>query len=181
MASSETKGQEMHKLIIFDADGTLRRCTIPGQPCPNNYGQSEIIPGVTERLRELAHADNPPACFIASNQGGVAFGYLSASMALQMLRHMGHALRLNTGLRPWGVHVCFHHPDGTLEPYAIDCACRKPRPGLLYEIMVGVEIGPNDTLYVGDMESDKLAAEAAGVDFEFAKDFFGWEADNDEV
>jgi len=26
---------EKKKLVIFDADGTLRRCTVPGQPCPN--------------------------------------------------------------------------------------------------------------------------------------------------
>lgn len=31
------------KLIIFDADGTLRRCTVPGQPCPNKDGEWELM------------------------------------------------------------------------------------------------------------------------------------------
>jgi len=32
-----------------------------------------------------------------------------------------------------------------------------------------------DTVYIGDMDSDQQAAEAAGVQFMWAKDFFGRE------
>jgi FMN phosphatase YigB (HAD superfamily) len=32
----------------------------------------------------------------------------------------------------------------------------------------------SDVLYVGDMASDREAAERAGIDFCFAGDFFGW-------
>jgi phosphoglycolate phosphatase-like HAD superfamily hydrolase len=33
---------------------------------------------------------------------------------------------------------------------------------------------PAETLMVGDSDTDKQAAEAAGVRFEWAADFFGW-------
>ena len=36
--------------------------------------------------------------------------------------------------------------------------------------------GTRDAMMIGDMESDHLAAEAAGIPFQWAADFFGWEA-----
>jgi len=52
---------------------------------------------------------------------------------------------------------------------------RKPAPGMLLQAMTEAGVAPDDTLFVGDMESDRLAAEAAGVRFMWARDFFGWE------
>lgn len=46
------------KLIIFDADGTLRRCTVPGQPCPNKADEWELMPGAKERLATLPKAED---------------------------------------------------------------------------------------------------------------------------
>jgi len=158
-----------YSLIIFDADGTLRRCTIEGQPCPNDESQWELIPGVLECLNSL---EGDPACFIASNQAGVAFGYMSFQVAKDLLMNLAERLRRETALRPWGVRLCPHHANATERAFRVDCACRKPRPGMLYEIMVVQNIGPGETLYVGDMESDKRVARAAGCGFVWAFDFF---------
>ena len=35
------------------------------------------------------------------------------------------------------------------------------------------EVEREETLFVGDMESDRFAAENAGCDFQWARDFFG--------
>jgi len=43
----------MYRLIIFDADGTLRCCTVPGQVCPNADNQWELLPNVKEKLSEI--------------------------------------------------------------------------------------------------------------------------------
>ena len=52
-------------------------------------------------------------------------------------------------------------------------AWRKPAPGMLREAMAMAAVGPADTLFVGDQPCDEAAAEAAGVRFEWAEDFFG--------
>lgn len=46
-----------------------------------------------------------------------------------------------------------------------NCACRKPKPGLLLEAMKDFFIEKSRTIFVGDMDSDSKAAKAAGVEF----------------
>ena len=63
------------KLYIFDADGTLRRTTVEGLPCPNKPGDWELMPGVRGRLAEIARAASGGGVHfgVASNQGGVVY------------------------------------------------------------------------------------------------------------
>ncbi|MEU7599308.1 HAD hydrolase-like protein [Streptomyces sp. NPDC039022] len=50
---------------------------------------------------------------------------------------------------------CPHSPD-------TGCSCRKPRPGLLHAALTRMGAVPDETVLVGDHESDLLAAEAVG-------------------
>lgn len=162
-------GAMNYRLIIFDADGTLRRCTVPGQPCPNRPGEWELIPGVRECLARLDWGQTCVA--IASNQAGVALGYLTAQDAIDMLHATGQAAFgawLPGGIATAHVRICPHRPaDG--------CQCRKPAPGMVLDIMAHYRVAPAETLYVGDMDSDRECAARAGVDFRWAADFFGWD------
>src|SRR3954469_23765035 len=76
------------RLIIFDADGTLRRTTVEGLPCPNRPGEWELIPGVRERLGEIDWGAGGARFGVASNQGGVGVGYLSLTAARRLLEEM---------------------------------------------------------------------------------------------
>jgi HAD superfamily hydrolase (TIGR01662 family) len=50
---------------------------------------------------------------------------------------------------------------------------RKPNPGMLQAAMKHFEVQPDETIFVGDMETDRDAAQNSGIsDFFFAKDFF---------
>lgn len=158
-----------YRLVIFDADWTLRRCTVAGQPCPNAPDQWELMPGVKEALAEIdwgsPHAGKV-AYGIASNQAGVAYGFLTEDVAFRLLKDM--AVEAFGGWPATGtIQMCSHFKDA-------GCACRKPGALMLERLMQMWRVRPGDTLYVGDMESDRQAAEQAGVDFMWAKDFFGW-------
>ncbi len=53
------------------------------------------------------------------------------------------------------------------------CPCRKPKPGMLLDLAQAHGLELARTLLVGDSESDRRCAEAAGVGaFMWAKDFF---------
>ncbi len=156
-----------YDLIIFDADGTLRRCTVPGQVCPNAPDQWELLPGVAETLAEIewgAPSRGRTGLGIASNQAGIARGYLSEELARRMLEDTVEAA---AGFRPveGSVELC---PHGTRE----GCSCRKPEPGMLIRLMDFWKTYPEKTLFVGDMKSDRGAARNAGCDFSWAADFF---------
>lgn len=161
------------RLLIFDVDGTLRRCTIPGQPCPNAPGEWELLPNVQATLQQyrFSHAPEDKRAMVVSNQGGVGLGYLTEAVCGRLL--------LDTIKAAFGYthsiyfYLCPHAPTQ-------GCVCRKPLPFLLhlacYEANEtqgpGEYIGLGETLYIGDMDSDRDAAERAGVTFCWAQDFF---------
>lgn len=157
-----------YKLIIFDADGTLRYCTVPGQPCPNRSGEWELYPDVMEKLASFnwtAPGDGSGVGYgIASNQGGVGSGYFAEDTAMTLLK--------DTFIEAFG----FQPAEGTIEmcphvPYS-GCICRKPEPEMLNRLMKIYSVSPDSVLFVGDRDADRDAASNAGCDFQWVTEFF---------
>lgn len=150
-------------LYIFDLDGTL---VLPhsGDRFARDEHDWELLPGRLDRLWRLRHEGH--VLTLASNQGGVSFGYLTAEQAGRYVERVAR--------RVGAVHtqVCFHHPEGTVERYRLDCPYRKPQPGMLLALLHQADARPEEAVHVGDLYSDKQAAEAANVAFMWAYDFF---------
>jgi D-glycero-D-manno-heptose 1,7-bisphosphate phosphatase len=154
-------------LIIFDKDGTLianfnnRPANIPDEQRPP--------PGVIEKMAALRSQGHTLA--IASNQGGVAWGFISEAQAQALVKD---AARKIGGVDFW--RCCCYDERAAAKnpgsPYARPNYRRKPRPGMLREIIQSAGVSPAETLMIGDSESDKQAAKAAGVAFAYAQDFF---------
>lgn len=145
------------RLVIFDADNTLRRVTVPGRVCPWGPEEWEPLPGIREALAGLSWGEGGLRLAVASNQDQVFYGHLTADMARRLLMDAAEAA---TGHRPeeGAVRFCAHAMDA-------GCACRKPAPGLLLEAMAHHGVGPAQTLFVGDAEVDREAAARASVAF----------------
>ncbi len=156
------------RLYVFDADGTLRRTTVPGLPCPNGPGEWELIPGVRERLARIEWGEGGARFGVATNQGGVGLGYMTLAAARSLVEEMVLAA-FGVPAPPGSVEICPHAPHW-------GCGCRKPRPGMLLNLMRRFSVAPGETLYVGDMDRDEGAARAAGTRFMWAHEFFGWPA-----
>jgi len=149
-------------LIIFDKDNTLiAPCN--GRPA-NTVAEQRLLPGVVEKCAELREQGHVLA--IASNQGGVAFGYLTQLEAQVLVRHAARLI----GAADW--EMCPHHPGGTITPYTQACTCRKPAPGMLHTLMRRLRYTPRNTIYIGDQDTDRQAAQAAGCRFIWASEFF---------
>lgn len=157
-----------YKLIIFDADGTLRYCTVPGQPCPNRAGEWNLYPDVVEKLACFNWAgpgDKSGVGYgIASNQGGVGSGYFAEDTAMNLLN--------DTFIEAFG----FTPAEGTIQmcphiPYS-GCSCRKPAPGMLDNLIDLYSVNPSTVLFVGDRDDDKNAASNAGCQFQWISEFF---------
>jgi D-glycero-D-manno-heptose 1,7-bisphosphate phosphatase len=157
-------GERAVRLYVFDADGTLRRTRVPGQPSPRAAGEWELLPDVVPRLRAIRWGDEGARLGIASNQDQIAYGHLTAVMAHTLLMEMAVAA---TGHAPPPEAVAFC-PHALEEP----CDCRKPAPGLLLRIMSRYGARAAETLFVGDSPVDAEAARRAGVPFAWAHDFF---------
>ena len=157
---------EGYRLVVFDADDTLRETTVPGKPCPHGPEEWVLRPNVREVLRHIPWGGvSAPSIGLASNQDQVAYGFLSLEMAQRLLLDLAVAA---TGSIPprEALQLCPHTLDA-------GCECRKPRPQMLLNIMEHYGVRPGDTLFVGNDEVDREAATRAGVTFMWATDVFG--------
>jgi len=156
----------MYKMVIFDVDGTLVQPK-SGATFRKSADDWQWLPGRLKKLQELKEQGVRLA--IATNQGGVAFGFMQKEHILAEL----HRTAYEAGIPAGGVYVCYTHPKAKIEQYRADDDRRKPGPRMLQEAMNDFETDQHETLYVGDREEDEQAAKAAGVAFVWASTFFG--------
>jgi D-glycero-D-manno-heptose 1,7-bisphosphate phosphatase len=151
------------KLVIFDLNNTLANTPfIDKQPLA-------LLPGRLEKCQELREQGITLA--IASNQGGVAFGFTIEAIATQEVADIAKQIGAEHFM------VAFGHPKPKrgFERYGSPemLSLRKPEPGMLINLMRVCGASPDETIMVGDREEDSLAAGAAGVKFVLAELFFG--------
>lgn len=151
------------KLYIFDLNGTLANTPfIDHQPLAP-------LPGRKEKIAELLASGAKIA--IASNQGGVAFGYQTPEQAREEVMGLASSLGITH------IELAFGHPKPKwgYEEYGMPkhMERRKPEAGMLLAAMKEYGISPEETLMVGDRDEDQGAAEKAGCHFMWTQDFFG--------
>lgn len=149
-------------LIVFDADNTLRRTLVPGQPCPHRPDQWELIPGVRETIRAYDWSEHRIG--VASNQDQIGYALIDEAMALRLLADMARSA-FGDAADPALIRACPHVEHDR-------CACRKPRPGMLLDLCAAANVAPSQALFVGDAPTDAECAAAAGTHFISADAFF---------
>lgn len=102
------------------------------------------------------------AIFVVTNQSGIARGYYTEGQ-MQVLHDFIKSEALKKGGKIEKFYHCPHHKDGKIKEYAIDCDCRKPKPGMLLKAMEEYDIDKEDSFMIGDKPGDVAAAEAAGI------------------
>jgi len=59
------------------------------------------------------------------------------------------------------IAFCSHHPNA-IDPAMRDCSCRKPKPGMIFDLASRHQIDLNRSVMIGDRDTDMAAANAAG-------------------
>ena len=92
---------------------------------------------------------------IVTNQSAVGRGLISLDTANEINNRLVNLIHSNGGQID-GVFICPHTPDD-------DCACRKPKPGLLLQASKELSLNLHRSWMIGDAWSDVQAGQAAGV------------------
>ena len=155
------------RLALLDRDGTLIDVVRDEETGSINVAfhprQIRLLDGVVEGLCLLAEGGYRLA--IATNQPGPAKGQFSRA-AVEATNAALVELLSTHGIRIEKVAACLHHPEGGAGGDASlvgPCACRKPKPGLLLDLMGAFGVAPERTWMIGDSMADVEAARAAGV------------------
>ena len=121
---------------------------------------TDWVPGIFELVAD-AHARGH-GCIVVTNQAGIGRGLYDEAGFLAYTAWM-HAQFAARGTPLLATFFCPHHPDAGIGEYRLDCACRKPRPGMLLSAIARFGIDAAQSLMVGDKQGDLDAAAAAGV------------------
>jgi len=143
--------------IFFDRDGVLNLDL-------GHVGSVERfiwIPGARQAVK-LAN-DSGYTTFVVTNQSGVARGLFTEADVRAIHEHMDLELG-EIGARIDSYAYCPHYVEGVLAEYAIQCNCRKPRPGMITELIKRWSVDPTSSILIGDKATDLAAARAAGID-----------------
>lgn len=118
------------------------------------------MPGVVKAIRALNDAGY--LVFVITNQSGVARGMFSEQDVGDLHDWMRGELQRD-GARIDDFRFCPHHTEGSVADYAVDCDCRKPKPGMLRDLMSAWPVRAQGSFMIGDKPSDVEAAKAAGL------------------
>ncbi|MGX9392315.1 D-glycero-alpha-D-manno-heptose-1,7-bisphosphate 7-phosphatase [Nitrobacteraceae bacterium UC4446_H13] len=118
------------------------------------------MPGVTTAIRTLNEAGY--LVFVITNQSGVARGMFSENDVRILHDWMRNELQRD-GARIDDFRFCPHHAEGSITEYARDCDCRKPKPGMLRDLMTAWPVRAQGSFVIGDKPSDIEAAKAVGL------------------
>ena len=146
----------MNKAVFFDRDGTLNE----EDHYLHKIEDFKWIEGAIDAIKYCN--DNGYLAIVITNQSGVARGYYPESDIIKLYDWMNADLAKH-GAHLDGIYYCPHHPTGKVKEYAIECDCRKPKPGMLFKAKQDYDIDLENSFLVGDGARDVECAEAAGV------------------
>ena len=156
MTPAPAAGKLLQPAIFLDRDGVLNVDT----GYPSRFADIIWMEGAAEAVKLCNDAGF--LVFIVTNQSGVARGYFPEGAVTELHVEMRAAL-LAEGARIDDIRYCPHLGDAVQEAYRRDCDCRKPKPGMLLDLMSKWPVDPARSFLVGDNKSDLDAAAASGI------------------
>lgn len=139
----------MRPFVIFDRDGTL----IAEKNYLADPAGVELLPGAAEAIGRVARAGY--GVMVITNQSGVGRGYFGLEdverVHARMLELLGEAAAVIER-----IYVCPHAPEE-------ECACRKPRTGLLERAARELGLDAARSVVIGDKAADVELARRAGA------------------
>ena len=139
----------MKPAVFLDRDGVINaNLERNGRPvAPTTLAEFRLLPGVEDAVRQFK--ERGFLVIVITNQPDVADGRTARSTVEAM-----HDL-IRSKLAVDDIRVCFHND-------AAGCACRKPKPGMIFDAAAEHGINLAASSLVGDRWRDVAAGRAAG-------------------
>jgi D-glycero-D-manno-heptose 1,7-bisphosphate phosphatase len=157
--------------LFMDRDGTISEEV----GYVNHPARFRLFPYTAAAIKLLN--ENGWLAIVVTNQAGVARGYFSEDVIIQIHEQVQRDLQ-NASAKLDAIYYCAHHPSVGEPPYRLDCDCRKPRTGLIDRAAADFQIDLARSWMVGDRYGDVELARNAGLHSAFVLSGYGrgeWE------
>ena len=144
------------KAVFFDRDGVLN----VDKDYLHTIEDFEWIDGAKESIVFLTK--NNYTVFVVTNQSGIARGFDTIDDMNKLHEYMAAEIK-QAGGNIEKFYFCPHLPGGKIKEFAIECDCRKPKPGLLLQALREYAIDKENSFLIGDKPRDVESAAAAGI------------------
>jgi len=154
----------MNKAVFLDRDGVINPPVYNPETSefesPHSPEDYSVYPMVIKAMKLLA--ENRYRLFIVSNQPSYAKGKTTLENLHAIEQVLSDHLSEN-GIFPDGFYYCYHHPDGVVAEYSIQCRCRKPGTLFLEDATERFGLITGDCWFVGDRDTDVACGKAMGM------------------
>jgi D-glycero-D-manno-heptose 1,7-bisphosphate phosphatase len=135
--------------VFLDRDGVINR---DSPDYITSLSAFEFLPRSLEAIARLTRTGF--AIFVVTNQSGINRGYISTSTLEEIHRFMRHRIEAEGG-RIRDIFCCPHLPEE-------NCACRKPKPGMILSARKRYGMDLNKAVMIGDRSTDIACGKNAG-------------------
>lgn len=154
----------MNKATFLDRDGVLNPLVYnleTGEYESPHYPEDfSIYPYVAPALKQLLEAGF--LLFLVSNQPSYAKGKTTLenikNIQLQFEEYLAYE-----GIEFQEFYYCYHHPQGIVPEYSIQCRCRKPGTQFLEEAQLRYELDLQNSWFIGDQDTDVECGQLMGI------------------
>jgi|TARA_B100001964_G_C14250916_1_gene609905 D-glycero-D-manno-heptose 1,7-bisphosphate phosphatase len=137
----------MNRAVFLDRDGVINK-KVSIKDFVKNIDELVYLPNVKRIIAKIKQKKY--ITIIVSNQSGINRGIIKK----ENMEKINEKLRKDLGID--GIYYCPHLPDE-------NCACRKPKTGLIEKAVKDLNIDVKSSWLVGDNDFDIEAGKAAGL------------------
>ena len=156
--------KNQQKALFLDRDNTLIKCN-EGEYILDKKNL-EFMTYEIKKITKIAK-DYDLVCLV-TNQPQISMGQLDIEK-LDQINSIVIKYCLSNNLKIDTVSFCPHHPhagfENEIKVLKTDCFCRKPNPGMFFELSFSRNINLKESLLIGDSQNDSIAAFNSGCSF----------------
>jgi histidinol-phosphate phosphatase family protein len=145
--------------VFLDRDGVINK----NMDTDISFETFALLPDAAKAIARINQSDY--LCIVVTNQPMLAKGFITFD-DLEKTHKKMEALLGQDGAFIDGIYFCPHHPEkgfsGEITELKIDCACRKPKPGMFFQAQKDFNIDLAHSWMIGDSESDMRSGKSAG-------------------